>query len=187
IFSLGAVLYEMATGKRAFEGKTTASVIAAILEREPPAISSVQPMSPPALDVKLQLEWIREAGSQAGVPAPVVAHRKNRERIAWASAIAAIIVAALFAIGYSLGVPQPVPAVVSEISPPPNVNFLAIGVSTGPPALSPDGKLLVFSGLSPGDRSHLWLRSMDSGVTQSIEGTDDASYPFWSPDSRQVG
>ncbi|HXT86354.1 MAG TPA: protein kinase, partial [Verrucomicrobiae bacterium] len=207
IFSLGAVLYEMATGKRAFEGKTTASVIAAILEREPPAISSVQPMSPPALDrtvkiclakdpderfqsahdVKLQLEWIREAGSQAGVPAPVVAHRKNRERTAWAAAALLAIIAAIFATGYFLRVPQPVPAVVSEISPPPNVNFLAIGVSAGPPALSPDGKLLVFSGLSPGDRSHLWLRSMDSGVTQSIEGTDDASYPFWSPDSRQVG
>src|SRR6202140_676511 len=101
IFALGAVLYEMATGKRAFTGKTQASVVAAILASEPPPIAVVQPMSPPALDrvvkvclakdpderfqsvhhVKLQLKWIAEGGSQAGVPAPVAAKRKNRERI----------------------------------------------------------------------------------------------------------
>ena len=105
IFALGGALYEMATGKRAFEGKTTASVIAAVLERDPPPISAVQPMSPPALDrvvktclakdpderfqtvhdVKLQLKWIVEGGSQAGAPAPVAARRKNRER-AWVAA-----------------------------------------------------------------------------------------------------
>ena len=103
IFALGAVLYEMATGHRAFEGKTTASVIAAVLERNPPPVSTVQPMSPPALDrvvktcvakdpderfqsvhdVKLQLQWIAEGGSQAGVPIPVAARRKNREKLAW--------------------------------------------------------------------------------------------------------
>ncbi|MGA7686602.1 MAG: serine/threonine-protein kinase, partial [Terriglobales bacterium] len=89
IFALGAVLYEMASGKRAFGGKTQASIVAAILASEPQPISAVQPMSPPALDrvvrtcmakdpddrwqtahdVKLQLEWIAEGGSQAGVPA----------------------------------------------------------------------------------------------------------------------
>ncbi len=99
IFALGAVLYEMATGKRAFNGKTQASVVAAILASEPPPISVVRPMSPPALDrvvkvclakdpderfqtvhdLKLQLQWIVEGGSQAGVPAPVAARRKNRE------------------------------------------------------------------------------------------------------------
>ena len=86
IFSLGAVLYEMATGKRAFEGKSQISVMAAILEKEPVPMSEIQPMSPPALDrlvqtcltkdpeerlqsardVKLHLEWIGEAGSQGG-------------------------------------------------------------------------------------------------------------------------
>src|SRR6516162_3570179 len=101
IFALGAVLYEMATGKRAFTGKSQASIVAAILAAEPQPISTVQPMSPPALDrvvkiclakdpderwqtahdVKLQLQWIAEGGSQAGVPAPVVARRKNRETL----------------------------------------------------------------------------------------------------------
>src|ERR1700687_511761 len=106
IFGLGAVLYEMATGKRAVGGKSHASIVAAILASAPQPISAVQPMSPPALDrvvqgclakdpderwqtahdVKLQLQWIAEGGSQAGVPAPVVSHRKLRERLARAAA-----------------------------------------------------------------------------------------------------
>jgi len=97
IFSLGAVLYEMASGRRAFTGKSQASIVAAILASEPQPISAVQPMSPPALDrvvrtcmakdpddrwqtahdVKLQLQWIAEGGSQAGVPAPVAARRSR--------------------------------------------------------------------------------------------------------------
>src|SRR5258708_4064033 len=87
IFAFGAVLYELATGKRAFEGKSQASLIAAILEREPPAMSSLQPMTPPALDrvvkkclakepekrwqaasdVCDELKWIAEGGTQAAV------------------------------------------------------------------------------------------------------------------------
>jgi serine/threonine protein kinase len=97
VFSLGAVLYEMITGKRAFEGKTTASTIAAILAAEPQPISSIQPMSQPGLDrvvrsclakdteeriqtahdVKLQLRWVAESGSQASGPAHVLGSRKG--------------------------------------------------------------------------------------------------------------
>src|SRR5437867_7783347 len=93
IFAFGSVLYEMATGQKAFSGKSQASLIASILSAEPPAISTIQPMTPPALDpvvktclakdpddrwqtahdVMLQLKWIAEGGSQAGVPAPLVA------------------------------------------------------------------------------------------------------------------
>src|ERR1700756_3269652 len=103
IFSLGAVLYEMATGKRAFEGKTAASTIAAILAADPPPMSSVQPLSPPALeatvksclakdpderlqtahDLKLQLKWIQESGSSSRLPAQTPARRVSRERAAW--------------------------------------------------------------------------------------------------------
>src|SRR5215831_5526867 len=95
----------MATGKKAFSGASQASLIAAILDREPTPISTVQPMSPPALDrivktclakdpedrfqtahdARLQLQWIAESSSAAGVPAPVVARRRNRERFAWAA------------------------------------------------------------------------------------------------------
>ena len=91
IFALGCVLYEMLTGQKAFTGKSQASLIGSIMHAEPPPISSVQPMIPPSLDrivkgclakeperrwstahdVMLQLQWIAEGGSQAGVPAPV--------------------------------------------------------------------------------------------------------------------
>ncbi|MGH9730233.1 MAG: protein kinase domain-containing protein [Candidatus Acidiferrales bacterium] len=207
IFSFGAVLFEMATGKRAFEGKTTASVIAAILEREPPAISSVQPMSPPALDrtvkiclakdpderfqsahdVKLQLEWIREAGSQAGVPAPVAAHRKNRERVAWTSAIAAIIIAALFATGYFLRAPKPPQAIVAQIAAPKSASYALWGISPGLPALSPDGTQLAFVAMGSDGKQLLWVRPLNSPDARALEGTDDAAHPFWSPDGRSIG
>ncbi|HKV29004.1 MAG TPA: protein kinase, partial [Candidatus Acidoferrales bacterium] len=207
IFSLGAVLYEMATGKRAFEGKTTASVIAAVLEREPPAISSVQPMSPPALDrtvkiclakdaderfqsahdVKLQLEWIRDAGSQAGVPAPVIAHRKNRERVAWAVAAMAIIAAALFVTGYFLRAPKPVQAVVAEIAAPKSADYALWGISPGLPALSSDGTQFAFVAVSSDGKQLLWVRPLNSPDARPLEGTDEAMHPFWSPDGRSIG
>src|SRR5690348_14872867 len=181
IFALGAVLYEMATGRRAFEGKSQTSVIAAILEREPPPISSLQPMSPPAMDrvvklclakdpderiqsahdVKLQLEWIREGGSQAGVPAPIAAHRKTREQIAWAGMALFAIAAMLFAVGFFLRAPQPPRAIISEISPPANARFAFFGFRTGggTPVLSPDGQRLAFLASDANNQTLLWVRS----------------------------
>ncbi|HET6199252.1 MAG: protein kinase [Candidatus Acidiferrales bacterium] len=210
IFSFGAVLFEMATGKRAFEGKTTASVIAAILEREPPAISQLQPMSPPALDrtvkiclakdpderfqsahdVKLQLEWIRDGISQAGVPAPVAAHRKTREGIAWAAAALLMIVAAIFATGYFLRAPRDEPAIRASIKPRAGTTVISITSYNGGTAgfaISPDGLRIAYVAVGTDGRSQLWVRPMDSWQAQPLEGTEGASMPFWSPDSRFIG
>jgi len=127
IFALGAVLYEMATGRRAFVAETQASLIGAIMHEEPQPVSSIQPMTPPALDrviqsclaknpedrwqtahdVKLQLQWIAEGGSVVGLPAPVAARRKSRERLAWVAFAIAVLAAALFAVGYFLRAPKP--------------------------------------------------------------------------------
>src|SRR5262249_52285101 len=113
LFAFGAVLYEMATGRRAFTGKSQLSVASAILEKEPEPISTIAPLTPPALervvqrclakdpeerwqnarDVMMELKWIQEAGSKAGVPAVVKSHRKHREWLAWGLAAAALLVA----------------------------------------------------------------------------------------------
>ncbi len=102
IFALGVVLYEMLTGKRAFEGKTKTSLIASIVSGEPSPVSQIQPLTPPALehvlnkclrkdpddrwqsahDIAEELRWISEAGSQAGVATPLTMKRAARERLA---------------------------------------------------------------------------------------------------------
>jgi hypothetical protein len=121
IFAFGAVLYEMATGKKAFTGKSQASLAGSILRDDPTSVTEIAPMIPPAVnrvvktclakdpedrfqtahDVKLQLQWIAESGSAAGVPAPVIARRKSRERLAWGVALAALIAAAALGFGSS--------------------------------------------------------------------------------------
>jgi eukaryotic-like serine/threonine-protein kinase len=198
IFSLGAVLYEMATRRRAFDGKTTASVIAAILEREPPAISSVQPMSPPALDrvvkvclakepderfqsmhdLKLQLEWIRDAGSQAGVPVPVAMHRKTRERVAWATAALLAIAAIALAVAYMQRARAPEPHVIALNMP--------LTDMASPPlmALSYDGRYFAYLA-QKGDQRVLAIRSMETGAVQDYSEASTADLA-WSPDDRDL-
>ncbi len=203
IFAFGTVVYEMATGKRAFEAKSQASVIAKILETDPPPISSLQPMTPPALDrvVKRclekepdercqsakdltdELKWIAEGGSQAGVAAPVVARRRSRERIAWALTGAALLLAAALAFLFTrLYLNQPKPDVARFLfSPPPEVT------AWGLPHVSPDGRLLAFVGISNKGVRQLWLRPLDSVAAHALPGTENALLPFWSPDSRYLG
>ena len=208
IFALGAVLYEMATGKRAFEGKTTASVIAAVLERNPPPVSTVQPMSPPALDrvvqtclakdpderfqnvhdVKLQLKWIAEGGSQAGVPVPVAARRKNREKLAWSLMCGFAILAAAFAV-WTYAHPRPPGAgpVLAFVPPPTDTRFLAFGFGSGPAVVSPDETKLAFTVIDQNGLIKLWTRSLKANDATAVPGTEGAASPFWSPDSRSLG
>jgi eukaryotic-like serine/threonine-protein kinase len=208
IFALGAVLYEMATGKRAFEGKTTASVIAAVLERNPPPISSVQPMTPPTLDrivntcmakdpderfqnvhdVKLQLKWIAEGGSQAGIPTPVAARRKNREKLAWSLMCGFAVLAAVIALWTYLH-PRPASAgpVLAFIPPPSNTHFLAFNFGSGPAVVSPDETRLAFTAIDHDGSIKLWTRSLKASDATAVPGSDGAASPFWSPDGRSLG
>ena len=208
IFAFGTVLYEMATGKKAFEGKSQASLIAAILDRTPPPVSSISPMTPPALDrvvktclekdpddrfqtahdVRLQLEWIAEGGSQAGVAAPVAARRKSRERLAWIVAGAFALAAAGLAIAYLQRADAEIPRVVRSAIPPPERNvFRFVGAGAGPLTVSPDGLALAFVATDASEKSVLWVRPLDSQIARALPGTDGAAYPFWSPDSRSLG
>jgi Tol biopolymer transport system component len=208
IFSFGAVLYEMATGKMAFSGKTLYSVAAAILEREPESMAVVQPMTPPALqrlvkrclvkdpedrwqtahDLAVELKWIAEAGSQAGVAAPVVSRHKVRARVAWGVAVVSLVLAAAFAIAYirQIAASRRAGPIRSHILPAENVTF-AFGGPVGGAVLSPDGTRLVFPGRDASRRGALWVLPLDSFSARRLEGTEDASYPFWSPESRTIG
>jgi Tol biopolymer transport system component len=213
IFAFGAVLYEMATGRRAFEGKTAASAMAAVLERDPAPISSLQPAVPPLLDrlvktclakdpddrwqtahdVGLQLRQIAESASQAGAPtvgpsgsqAPAPAPRKMQAALAWAVAavLGAVAVAGL-AWAYFAGRTQ-MPLLRVEINPPPKLQFNVSGDNAGPAEISPDGRYLVVSGNSA-TGTQLYLRPLDALTTQKLPGTEGATFPFWSPDSRSI-
>ena len=206
IFALGAVLYEMVTGKRAFEGKTAATAMAAVLEREPAPICSMQPMTPPALerlirtclakdpderwqtahDVKLQLKQIGEGTSQATAPAMAITPpRKRRNGLAWSvAAVLAVIAAGALFFLYQANQKQ-LPVLRVEISPPDKMQFNLSGDHSGPAMISPDGRYIVFSAYGSAG-AQLYLRSLDSTSPDALPGTEGAMFPFWSPDSRSI-
>jgi eukaryotic-like serine/threonine-protein kinase len=206
LFAFGEVLYEMATARAAFAGKTKASLIAAILSAEPAPISTLQPMTPPALerlvrgclekdpderwqtahDVKLQLRAIAEGGSQSGLHAPVSARRRIRERLGWAAAAVAAVFAAVFALGYFQRAPSEARVTRSYIKPMANSSFVLGGTASGF-ALSPDGRRLAYVATTPEGKELLWVRPLDSLQPQPLAGTEGAAFPFWSPDSRFIG
>ena len=200
IFAFGAVLYEMATGRKAFSAPSQASLISAIRSAEAPAISSVQPMSPPALDrvvkkclakdpedrwqnaadLGSELQWIGESGSLTGAAAPVVARRRNRERFVWGLTAISLLLAAAAAVRYErrtavFEIPMRSSIVLSEKSA-----LRAV-------ALSPDGTKLVFVARDSSGKNLLWVRSLDSLVPQPLPATENPSFPFWSPDGRSIG
>ena len=202
IFALGCVLYEMATGRRAFAGKSRASLIGAILKETPPPISSIQPMTPPALDrlvqtclakepedrfqtahdVKLQLQWIAEGGSQAGAPAVVVHRRKNREKVAWTSSAVLLLASAALGVGLVLRAPKAESPVRFQFILPAGMSVVQA------PRISPDGKNLAFSAVGPDGKTQIWIRPLEALDPRPVPGTEGATFrPFWAPDSRHIG
>jgi serine/threonine-protein kinase len=208
IFSFGAVLYEMATGRNAFSGGSRVSVIAAILTSEPPPIGALQPMSPPALDravrqclaknsedrwqtardLLLELKWIEDAGSQPGVPATLVSHRKTRERTL--SVIAAVLglIAIALAIGFVQRAPKP-----AQLMPPVRLNaelgadasLSEIGYGADA-VLSPDGARMAFVAEGADKKQRLYIRSLDQVQATVLLGTEEARDPFFSPDGQWI-
>ena len=206
IFSLGAVFYEMLTGKRAFEGKTAASVMAAVLERDPAPISSVQPLTPPALDrvvktclakdpderfqtahdLNMQLRWIAEGGTPTS-QFSIVPARKRNSLLPWALAGAGILAAAAFAALYFAHSSTPQSPIRSSISAPDNTAFMFIGDQAGPLVLSQDGRSLAFVAATGKDAPKIYVRPLDSLTPVALAGTEGAQSPFWSPDGRKIG
>ena len=205
IFAFGAVLYEMATGKRPFEGKSQISVASSILEKDPQPIKSVQPLTPPAFehllatclqknpedrfqtahDVKLELQWIASQAVES--PALPPAPTRKRERLVWAVTLIAAL--ALGAAAGSFLRRSPVRPQITRtvINPPANAAFNLTGDFGGPPVLSPDGASIAFAATGTDGKSSLWLRPMNILEAHLLPGTEGAIFPFWSPDSRSLG
>ncbi|HXM64896.1 MAG TPA: protein kinase [Terriglobales bacterium] len=207
IFALGAVLYEMATGKRAFEGKSQISVASSILEKDPDPISAAKPMTPSAFeyvvktclqknpedrfqsahDVRLQIKWIAEDRPSPAAPASVPASRHRSERLAWAAAVLIAIVGAL-AVGTFMNRPPQPRTIRTVIAPPEGSSFRLTGDLAGPPVLSPDGAYVAFSAAASSDgKVALWVRPMDKLDARVLPGTENVTFPFWSPDSQSLG
>jgi serine/threonine protein kinase/Tol biopolymer transport system component len=203
IFAFGAVLYEMATGNPAFIGKSKASLIAAILERDPPPISSLQPMTPPALnhlvkrclakdpderwqtarDLMHELKWIAGGDAQAALRAEGIARSNRYSRAGWILVgVLSLTVLALSTVLRQRVSPSPTP--VQFLVLPPENSYINAAAGA---AVSPDGRQLAFVASDSTGRDALWVRSLDSLTARSLAGTDGAALPFWSPDSRWVG
>jgi hypothetical protein len=206
LWALGCILYEMTTGQRAFEGKSRASLISSIMSAEPAPISQVAPMSPPGLDrlvraclakdpdervqtahdVKLQLQWIAEAGSLAGVPAPVAARRRIRERLAWALAAAALVATACLGWVVLKSRTREPELIQALLDLPRGAELAWFNSYRADVAISPDGQAVAFAAADTAGASSLWIRPLGSDVARQVPDTRGAWCPFWSPDSRHV-
>jgi len=206
IFAFGAIVHEMVTGKRVFEGRSQASLISAIMSTPPAPVSSLQPLAPTALDhvvgrclakdvderwqsthdLKLQLTWIAEGKSSAPALSRSTTATRSRERLAWGIATLAVLgVAGLMGVLALQGSrPAPAPANEFVLLPPPDARFT--DDVTGQ-AIAPNGRQIVFVAAALNDPPRLWLRALDSLVPRALEGTDGGNSPFWSPDSRSIG
>src|SRR5580693_8258865 len=203
IFALGAVIYEMATGKKAFEGMSQASIIAKILETDPPPMSSLQPMTPAPLDrvvrtclakdpdnrlqsvqdVKLELEWLQDAAAEPSEPAARPAGwRRALPWALFATALALVVFAWVLRTGANNAFPvEPVRLQIPLPTKPP----LRL---TGGLALSPDGRQLAFIATGADGIPRISVRALNSLEIRTLWGTEAVgSMVFWSPDSRFIG
>ncbi len=203
LFSFGCVLYEMITGRRAFEGKSQLSVFTSILEKDPEPISASQPLAPPMLDrvvraclakdpadrmqsahdVALDLRWVAES-------APVESEKRSAEfKKSWAVWTAALLLAFMALAGFAgyrwARSSADSLSLRAEIPPPDKFLLDTTGDSGGMPVLSPQGDKLTFVAHS-GESKMLWVRALNSDTAQPLEGTQNAMHPFWSPDGRYI-
>ena len=195
IFSFGCVLYEMATGKRAFEGKSQLGVLTAILEKDPEPVTALQPQVPAALAAVIRVclnkepdDWQTAADMRRAL---VLAHEVGTQgraaehpQISWKLKLAAVagvllLTAGAFLLGRSRDVKRPLPLLTSDLELPQGTMVDTLNDSV---AISPDGRTLALALWNADGASQLWIRQLGTGQTAALKGTAGAAYPFWSPD-----
>jgi serine/threonine protein kinase len=210
IWAFGVVLWEMLMGRRLFEGETVSDVLAAVLRAEPD-LSALPTDAPEPLvglvrrclrksptqrlqamgDARVELQDIREQPADAhlrttsdeGVP-PIRPHRLLAA-LPWAIAGVLALVAAAFAL---LPDRNSDPRIIEATVPPPlGGAFDVRSLSPGPPTLSPDGSMIVYSARGEDRATRLWVYDLTTGSAGMLRDTGSARYPFWSPDSQRIG
>ena len=212
IFSFGAILYEMISGRRAFHGESAAETMSAILKEDPPELSDTNKSISPALerlvnhclekkpearfhsacDLAFALEALSGSAAVSGQTTAMAAQftpSRFSKFLPWivAGVFALVSIVMLpFVISSLRRAPARLNVIRSAILPPENANFTARNSF----AVSPDGLRFAFVARGPGGQTMLWVRSLDSLTAQPLTGTDGVvaqSPPFWSPDSRFIG
>jgi serine/threonine protein kinase len=201
IFSFGAVLYEMLSGRRAFDFTSAGGLTTPIREEDRIVFSAVGPVgSSEALehvvrtclnkdpdarwqsahDLGIELRWI---AAGLGHVRREDAFFKRNPRVVWmAATFLLLLIGAGLATGHFARAPDSTRTVRSSLTPPDQSRFVSVGTNAGPAVLSPDGTAIVFTASNAERRTMLWVRRLDSLTPQVVGGTEGASYPFWSPD-----
>ena len=200
VFAFGTMLYEMLTGRKAFDGKSEPSVVAAILNVDPTPLSALVPIAPQALerlvtrclaknpddrwqnahDLLIQLRWIARRGAKQGMPAEAGVRAKSERWTLAAIATGVLITAAMSvpAFRYLQGPVQP-----EEF----RFRVPAVGLSQSDIAISPDGETIALVARPGQETAALYVRPVNAVTFKRLAGTDNAAQPFWSPDSTSIG
>ncbi len=205
IFSFGAILYEMLSGRRAFRGESTADTVSAILREDPPDLSQTNRAVSPALervvnhcleknpeerfhssrDLAFAIEALSGSASMSGSSDTVLtaippSRKKRLDTLGWIAAAVFLVTTLVLAVLYFRRAEQPSQTMRFPLPAPEKLDY------RGELALSPDGRHVAFVVTGAGGKT-LWVRSVDSLEARELPGTSDATLPFWSPDSNSIG
>ena len=208
IFAFGALVYEMATGQRAFSGESQASLIGAILKDELPPMSTLQPVTPARLDeivktclakdpddrwqsagdIGRQVQGIIEGGSQPSVAAPMTAASERRGWPQAAPWVATVVLAVTTGLAVWISGRPPAPRLAQFVLAPPAGETIRIALQARSVAITPDGTGIVFP-ITGQDTTARWvLKSLETLVPEPLDGLGSAPYnPFFSPDGAWLG